>query len=316
MNKVLKRNITKLLICGGGFKFFYIVGALKYLDEINILQNINEYIGVSAGAVLSLFFNIGYTLDELDSFFLEFNFEKMLDPHIDSLLDNKGLDDGELKKFIIQHFLKNKNYHPSITFKELYEKTGKVLTFTTTNITSGKVEYHNHITQPNMQILLSLRMSINIPIVYSPIQYNNNYYVDGALLDCYPYNYNKNLKKIGIFLINRNEYLFLKNKDSVFVNNIDDTLTYLKNLLSIMYLNNLKNNFKNNLKKNKNTINIITDSNIELYDFNLDENNKKKMINLGKVSFNKYFKKIYLIRRKRFLMNKYYYLWKFKSLLK
>ena len=167
-----------------------------------------------------------------------------------------------------------------------------------------------------MQILLSLRMSINIPIVYSPIQYNNNYYVDGALLDCYPYNYNKNLKKIGIFLINRNEYLFLKNKDSIFVNNIDDTITYLKNLLSIMYLNNLKNNFKNNLKKNKNTINIITDSNIELYDFNLDENNKKKMINLGKVSFNKYFKKIYLIRRKRFLMNKYYYLWKFKSLLK
>jgi predicted acylesterase/phospholipase RssA len=151
-------------------------------------------------------------------------------------------------------------------------------------------------------------MSINIPIVYSPIKYNDNYYVDGALLDSYPFNYHKNLKKIGIFLLPKNEYLFLKNKESVFVNNIDDTLTYLKNLLTIMHLNNLK---KNN-KKNKNTINIIIDKDIEVYDFSLDESYKKQMINIGKMSFNKYFKKIYLIRRKRYLMNKYYYLWKSK----
>ena len=72
------------------------------------------------------------------------------------------------------------------------------------------------------------------------------------------------------------------------------------------------NNLKNTNKKNKNTIDIITDTNIELYDFNLDESYKKQMINIGKTSFNKYFKKIYSIRRKRYLMNKYYYLWKSK----
>ena len=79
-------------------------------------------------------------------------------------------------------------------------------------------------------------------------------------------------------------------------------------MLSIIYLNNLKNTNK----KNKNTIDIITDTNIELYDFNLDESYKKQMINIGKTSFNRYFKKIYSIRRKRYLMNKYYYLWKSK----
>ena len=39
-----------------------------------------------------------------------------------------------------------------------------------------------------------------------------------------------------------------------------------------MYLNNLKNTNK----KNKNTINIIIDKDIEVYDFNLDESYKKK----------------------------------------
>ena len=58
--KVLKRNITKLLICGGGFKFFYLVGAIKYLHHINVIQNINEYIGISAGSMLAFLFVLGY----------------------------------------------------------------------------------------------------------------------------------------------------------------------------------------------------------------------------------------------------------------
>lgn len=304
-------KLDELIICAGGIKAIYIIGCLNNLAQIHPLHLFNYYTGCSSGSIICLLLNIGYTIDDIENI-ISIDFKTFQEVKITNLINYGGFDNGIKINNLFKAFLLNRNYDINITFKELYEKTGKTLTFTTTNITTGKVEYHNYITQPNMQILLSLRMSINIPIVYSPIQYNNNYYVDGALLDCYPYNYNKNLKKIGIFLINKNEYLFLKNKDSVFVNNIDDTITYLKNLLSIMYLN----NFKNNFKKNKNTINIITDSNIELYDFNLDENNKKKMINLGKISFNKYFKKIYLIRRKKYLMYKYYYLWKNKALMK
>ena len=74
----LKRNITKLLVCGGGFKFYYLYGSIKYLYEINVLQNINEYIGVSAGSLLSLVFSIGYTPLDLEKFILEFQFDKLI----------------------------------------------------------------------------------------------------------------------------------------------------------------------------------------------------------------------------------------------
>ena len=56
---------------------FYLVGSIKYLIEINVLQNIKEYIGVSAGSILALLFLIGYTTNDLNNFFLEFNFEKL-----------------------------------------------------------------------------------------------------------------------------------------------------------------------------------------------------------------------------------------------
>jgi predicted acylesterase/phospholipase RssA len=302
-------KLDELIICSGGVKCIYIIGCLNNLSKVHPLHLFNYYTGCSAGSIICLLLNIGYSIDDIENI-ISIDFKIFQEVKITNLINYGGFDNGIKINNLFKAFLLNRNYDINITFKELYEKTGKVLTFTTTNITTGKSEYHNCITQPNMPILLSLRMSINIPIVYTPIKYNDNYYVDGALLDSYPYNYNKNLKKIGIFLISKNDYLFLKNKDSIFINNIDDTLTYLKKMLSIMYLNNLKNTNK----KNKNTINIIIDKNIdiEVYDFTLDETIKKRMINMGKISFNKYFKKIYLIRRKRYLMNKYYYLWKSK----
>jgi predicted acylesterase/phospholipase RssA len=70
-NKMNIRKINKLLVCGGGFKFYYIYGSIRYLYEINVLQNITEYIGVSAGAMLSLLFVIGYTPNDLEKFFLK-----------------------------------------------------------------------------------------------------------------------------------------------------------------------------------------------------------------------------------------------------
>ena len=300
-------KLDELIICSGGIKCIYIIGCLNNLSKIHPLHLFNYYTGCSAGAIICLLLNIGYNIDDIENI-ISIDFKIFQELKITNLINNCGFDNGTKITNFFKAIILNKNYDINITFKELYEKTYKVLTFTTTNITIGKTEYHNYITQPNMPILLSLRMSINIPIVYSPIKYNDNYYVDGALLDSYPYNYNKNLKKIGIFLLPKNEYLFLKNKESVFVNNIDDTLTYLKNLLTIMHLNNLKNNNK----KNKNTINIVIKKDIEVYDFNLNDSSKKQMINIGKTSFNKYFKKIYSIRRKRYLMIKYYYLWKSK----
>ena len=300
-------KLDELIICSGGIKAIYIIGCLNNLSKIHPLHLFNYYTGCSAGSIICLLLNIGYNIDDIENI-ISIDLKIFQEVKITNLINYGGFDNGIKMNNLFKAFILNRDYDVNITFNELYQKTGKTLTFTTTNITTGKTEYHNYITQPNMSILLSLRMSINIPIVYTPIKYNDNYYVDGALLDSYPYNYHKKLKKIGIFLISKNDYLFLKNKDSIFVNNIDDTLTYLKNLLSIIYLNNLKNTNK----KNKNTIDIITDTNIELYDFNLDESYKKQMINIGKTSFNKYFKKIYSIRRKRYLMNKYYYLWKSK----
>jgi predicted acylesterase/phospholipase RssA len=310
MDKYYK--LDELIIGAGGIKGVYIIGCLDNLSKIHPLSLFNYYTGCSVGAIICFLINIGYNILDIEHI-INIDLNLFQELKFTNLINAGGLDNGSKVNNLFKAFLLNKNYNSDITFDELYKKTNKILTFVATNITSGKVEYHNYLNNPNMEILLSLRISINMPILFSPIIYNNNYYVDGALLDTYPYNYHKNLKKIGILPINKNEYLFLKNKDAFFINNFNDTMSYLKDLLTIMHLNNFKHNVK---KIFKNTINIITDDSLSVIDLNVDSNTKKMMFNIGKKSFNNFFKKIYLKRRKKYLIMKYYFLWKNKLLLK
>ena len=230
--QMFKRIIHKLLVCGGGFKFYYILGAIKYLHEMHILEHINEYIGVSAGALFCTLFNIGYSLDELDSFFLEFNFEKLIDPHIDSLLDNKGLDNGELKKTVIQHFLQKKNIDPEITFLKLYELTNIKLTLIVSNLTSNKLDQLNYISYPDMPVWQGLLITTALPILFEPIIYNDQYLIDGGVFDNYPIELFHDEHILGINLLTE-------------IENVDfntDCFNYLSKLIILAY------NWKNNNK--------------------------------------------------------------------
>jgi predicted acylesterase/phospholipase RssA len=201
--------------------------------------------------------------------------------------------------------LLNKNINTNITFLELYKKTNKILTTVSVNITKGICEYHNHINNPNMSVLLAIKMSTNIPILFSPILYNNNYYIDGAFLDPIPYNYIKNTKKISIAILDNYEYNFLK-KNVNFINHIHNTLEYTLELLKILYLNYNKNIYK----KIKNMIYLHFDiDNYNVISFKLDNNIKKYMINIGIKKTKHFFYKIYLKKRKKYLSYKYFKLW-------
>jgi NTE family protein len=244
---MIKRNIDTLLICGGGFKFFYLYGAIKYLYDINVLQNIKEYIGISAGALVCTLFNVGYTPQELNNFILEFNFEKLLNPHIDCLLENKGLDDGEFKKVAIQQFLTNKNIDPDITFKKLFELTNKKISFIGANLTLHKLEIINYETYPDMEIWKGLLITSALPILYQPIIHNDQYIVDGGVFDNYP---------IELFINKNNNILGINLIFNVTFNDMNlDFLNYMSNLL--LSAHHWKNNNKtNNYKEYTISINV------------------------------------------------------------
>lgn len=265
-----------LVIGGGGFYCFQFFGIIKYLDDNNLLKDINKYIGVSAGTLISLFLIVGYKFCEIENFLMKFDFAKIFDLQFEKIFteDNfKGLSNGENFSKLIKKFLIKKEIDENISFKELYEKTNKEFIVGVTNITEDKVEYLNHINYPDMPVYLALRMSCCLPVIFDPIIYKDNYYLDGALKDNFPIQLipEEELKyTLGIAL-----YPFKEKYD---ITNML-TIKYLFHLYRTVSSNSLK--CKIDMYKDLCKLFIVTITNENLINYKIDENNRKELINLG-----------------------------------
>jgi len=114
--------------------------------------------------------------------------------------DIYGIDKGENIMYIITFFLKKKFNKDDITFIELYKLTFNNLIINGTKIINNKTEevLFNKDNTPNMSVLLAIRISIAVPIVYTPIYYENSYYIDGGVSNTFPYNHCNPNNTIGL----------------------------------------------------------------------------------------------------------------------
>jgi predicted acylesterase/phospholipase RssA len=72
------------------------------------------------------------------------------------------------------------------TLRCVSEKFGKTLTFVTFNLTKGEKEYLAPDTYPNLLVTDAIRMSSTFPFIFSPYEYNGNYYIDGGIVENFP----------------------------------------------------------------------------------------------------------------------------------
>ena len=68
-----------LVISGGGIRAILHLGALKILEEKNILKNIKNFAGSSAGSMIALLLCIGYSPNDIIIIFLKINLDKFYD---------------------------------------------------------------------------------------------------------------------------------------------------------------------------------------------------------------------------------------------
>lgn len=238
-----------LIISGGGLKGFYFLGSLKYLFDNNLLD-IKKILGVSIGAVISYLLIIGYDINFLIILFNKINIDKYIpEINIDNILDEYYfLDNSKFDKIII-FLTKKKNINTSITLLELYQKTNIDFIIGSSNISNYIYEYISYKNYPDLEILTALKMSYSIPLLFKPVLYNNQYYVDGALLNNFPIKYFKNDIKntIGISLFPKKE-------------NITDLSSFLKNMMKSFTASKYINQYP------ENTILINTTENFSILD--------------------------------------------------
>lgn len=200
--------IDTLCLAGGGIKGISYLGALKYLEENNYinLDDLKTYSGTSAGSILAFFLNIGYTIDELIDFVLKFDFSKFEpDINCNTFLTLYGMNTGDKVITAVKTFLKEKYDREDISFLELYTLSNKELNIYVTNYTKSKGEVFNYIETPDASVILAVKMSISVPFFFTPVEYNNCYYVDGGLTNNFPLQYHNVENSFGMVIINQSE---------------------------------------------------------------------------------------------------------------
>ena len=261
-------NYDTLCLSGGGLKGGIFFGILQYLQNKNLfdLSKINTFVGTSIGALFSFALNLGYTIQDNINFFLYFDFKLLMSEFdIDNFLENVGANDGERVVFLLKYFLRKKLDRDDITFKELFDITNKNLIIIVCNYTKGCEEILNYKTTPNLSVILAVRMSISIPIIFSPVFYNDCYYIDGGVINNFPINYCNYKTTLGLVITNQ------------FENELDGFKKLIHNSFTIL--------FNSNTNKNifKNSLNIIKINNVdrETLNFEIDFNYKASFIKTG-----------------------------------
>lgn len=161
----MKNKKIGIALGGGGSRGFAHLGVLKALEEKGIEPDIIA--GTSAGAIIGAFLADGKTPNEI----MEIMEEIQLTDIAKIELPKKGFASLDSLRHKVKENLSTNQFNE--LKKQLY--------IGVSNLLSGEVEYINE-----GDIAKTVQASSAIPIIFSPVEINNQLYVDGGLLDNVP----------------------------------------------------------------------------------------------------------------------------------
>jgi predicted acylesterase/phospholipase RssA len=186
-------SYTNIVIAGGSMKSLSSIGSIAYLEEVNLIQHIKNFVGTSAGSLVCLFMVLGYTAQEIVKFLMEnIQKEEIASLNIDDLfgiLENYGLNLGKNLERFVSLMIYTKMKVKDATFIDLAKFSGNNLVVCVANLTKETDEYWSVDTTPNMSVIKAIRTSCSLPILFTPMQHNGDLYIDGGIYNNFPIDY-------------------------------------------------------------------------------------------------------------------------------
>ena len=207
-----KYNYKNLILEGGGIRGLAYPGAIKVLEEKNIIKDVERVAGSSAGAITALMVGLGYNSFEMDSVLQllklqKFNDGKNIFGKIHRLKKEYGIFKGEKFEKWLSDLVKYKTGNANTTFSDLHQlhqnnNTFKDIYCTGTNVTKQRLQIFSWEQTPSMQLKTAIHISGCIPVYYKPVAIDSSWnkvsiknnknkfdlYVDGGMINNYPIN--------------------------------------------------------------------------------------------------------------------------------
>jgi NTE family protein len=270
-------SLDSLTLSGGGYKGFSYIGVFRALEEkLNISHLKYHFKNISCtsiGAIFGLLLIAGYSSKELE-LLLKINGKIDLvysNINLSLLFEKFGISDGSRIIDYLGDLLEAKGFKRNITLKTFYKKTKIKFIICSANINQIKPIYFEYISNPELEVLMAIRMSIGVPFLFTSFIYENQYYIDGAIFDNVPVKF-FNPKTTLIIKLNSKE-----NNDHItyhsLYNNFDEYFfQILKCFTKSLTISNVSEEYKNIIYINTNVQFFITSN---------EDNEIKNLINMG-----------------------------------
>ena len=176
--------IEHLVLSGAGTNGLVQIGLLHYLIDYEkiVLSNIKSIYSTSAGSIISILLLIGIPIIEIKEYIINRPWEKFFDIQF----HEKGIFPSSLLSEMIKPFMLAYDIPDNYTLLDLYQKSGVDLHIFTTKINGLECIDLNHTTFPTITLSETIQLTASLPIVFTPVKYNNEYYIDGGVINNCP----------------------------------------------------------------------------------------------------------------------------------
>ena len=293
------KNIKNIVFSGGSVKGISHCGAIMALEELEISSKVKRIAGCSIGSVVATFFALGFNSDKMFKIIKCTNFQNLKTTHEESLskfstifngtgniISKYGIYNNNGRKEWLRKLLIDNGISENITFQQIFENYKKELIIVGTNLNTNSLTYFSPKSTGNMTVLDAMLISTCIPLIFEPITFNNEQYVDGGVMCNYPIevfrHIDPNLKQTIGFLTSTSKTN----------NQIKDIYSFLDSLISTVYL--AINDILNDSSIQNRTIFVcknIKQNRSSIINFEITESEKEEMLVSGYNATLDYFKK-------------------------
>ena len=271
-----------VIFSGGSIRGLSYIGCLKSLEEHNLVDSIQTYVGISIGSIMSTLIYLGFNSTELFQLMMAIKLDELKNIDADNIIDffkHFGVDDGSKFRKLIEVCIRKRGFKHDINFLEAYKIINKKLIIVGSCLNTQSADYFSWETTPDMKIVDAIMASISIPFYFTMKTYGEFSYGDGGLIDNYP---------IQLFKEELDETLgFLICENVTTYNKVDGIDKFTLSVISCMN-NQLQKLYLELYRK----YTVLIHLNYNCLQFKLTDKEKLHIINTGYQETNKYFHKL------------------------
>ena len=288
------------LFGGGAIRGLAYVGTVRALEELGIEYDIIG--GSSVGSIIAALVACGYKSYELENFFMKVNFDLFKDIHL-GFKKTFALSKGEIFQDWLNELLKNKvenTHRKNVRFKDIDKK----LIIITTDIKNFRSQTFSNKETPDFEIAQAIKVSSSMPGLMPPFEYNDGELVDGDLQKASP------MWKLSEELDNSESRILEFRLEGDYSKDEKNPISFINTIYSCV--TDVATDFVTEMFGQNDRYDCIKINTGDVFfaDFNLNKDERRKLINIGYEQTMKYFKE-FLPKKKEKLTDIYSQLSKF-----